>query len=435
MGFRLQRSIRIAKGVRLNISKSGLGVSVGPRGAKLSVGPRGAYSHLGIPGTGLSVRSKIASNSPTEKTSRTSNNPDSTEAAAERTITVDISIDDENGNEDIRISEHGREVRDESILRRIRRDPGFKEKLRRAREKTHAGIKEKTEVLTQIHTWSEPLPDWEKIAEQIETTEPERWERQSFTEPKPDKEGIRSELQQEADRLVKGLFGRRKKRRLYVEQRVEKSWSDALTRWEGRKSSFERIQDELETSENGKLLQELTDWKHEMNRMFAPDAAYLEDRLEDLFSAIQLPVDFSISYEIRKHGELLYLDVDLPEIEDYPAKKSQILKSGKVSIKDKTGKDKKLDYLRSVTGISVYFASIAFSASPVIREIAVSGYSQRLNKASGNIENEYLYSVKYDKDKFSTLNFEHIEPELTLQAFEHRIDITGTFDMRPIIPF
>jgi hypothetical protein len=29
MVFRLQRSIRIAKGVRLNISKSGLGVSVG----------------------------------------------------------------------------------------------------------------------------------------------------------------------------------------------------------------------------------------------------------------------------------------------------------------------------------------------------------------------------------------------------------------------
>lgn len=46
-------------------------------------------------------------------------------------------------------------------------------------------------------------------------------------------------------------------------------WSDALTRWEGRKSSFERIQDELETSENGKLLQELTDWKQEMNRVFA----------------------------------------------------------------------------------------------------------------------------------------------------------------------
>ena len=34
MSFRLQRSIKIAKGIRLNVSKSGLGVSVGPRGRK-----------------------------------------------------------------------------------------------------------------------------------------------------------------------------------------------------------------------------------------------------------------------------------------------------------------------------------------------------------------------------------------------------------------
>lgn len=45
MGFRFQRRITLAPGIRLNLSKSGLGLSVGPRGASLSVGPRGAYGH------------------------------------------------------------------------------------------------------------------------------------------------------------------------------------------------------------------------------------------------------------------------------------------------------------------------------------------------------------------------------------------------------
>lgn len=53
MGFRLQRRIEIAPGLRLNVSKRGLGVSVGPRGAKVSTGPSGRRASVGIPGTGM----------------------------------------------------------------------------------------------------------------------------------------------------------------------------------------------------------------------------------------------------------------------------------------------------------------------------------------------------------------------------------------------
>lgn len=41
MAIRFHRSIKIAKGVRLNISKRGLGVSIGPKGMKISSGPSG----------------------------------------------------------------------------------------------------------------------------------------------------------------------------------------------------------------------------------------------------------------------------------------------------------------------------------------------------------------------------------------------------------
>jgi hypothetical protein len=62
MGFRFQKRIKIFPGVRLNISKSGLGVSVGPRGAKLSVGPTGTFVHTSAVGTGLYYRQKISPN-------------------------------------------------------------------------------------------------------------------------------------------------------------------------------------------------------------------------------------------------------------------------------------------------------------------------------------------------------------------------------------
>ncbi|MDC7243063.1 MAG: DUF4236 domain-containing protein, partial [Sphaerochaetaceae bacterium] len=62
MSIRMHRSIKIAKGVRLNLSKSGIGASIGPRGAKISVGKRGVYSNFSLIGTGISSRKKISGN-------------------------------------------------------------------------------------------------------------------------------------------------------------------------------------------------------------------------------------------------------------------------------------------------------------------------------------------------------------------------------------
>ncbi|MES2641036.1 MAG: DUF4236 domain-containing protein [Myxococcota bacterium] len=52
--FRFRKSIRIAPGIRLSLSKRGLGVSAGVRGFRASMGSRGLGLTAGIPGTGLS---------------------------------------------------------------------------------------------------------------------------------------------------------------------------------------------------------------------------------------------------------------------------------------------------------------------------------------------------------------------------------------------
>lgn len=57
MGFRFQRSIKILPGLRMNLSKSGVGFSAGNRGAHMGVDAKGRrYTSLGVPGTGISWR-------------------------------------------------------------------------------------------------------------------------------------------------------------------------------------------------------------------------------------------------------------------------------------------------------------------------------------------------------------------------------------------
>lgn len=63
MGLYFRKSIKIAPGLRLNVSKRGTSVSIGPRGAKLNIGKRGTYVTTGIPGTGIYSRTKISGGS------------------------------------------------------------------------------------------------------------------------------------------------------------------------------------------------------------------------------------------------------------------------------------------------------------------------------------------------------------------------------------
>ena len=52
--FRFRRSIKIAPGVRINLSKSGVSTSIGTRGAHVTVGHGQVRETVGIPGSGLS---------------------------------------------------------------------------------------------------------------------------------------------------------------------------------------------------------------------------------------------------------------------------------------------------------------------------------------------------------------------------------------------
>ncbi|MBR6287033.1 MAG: DUF4236 domain-containing protein [Bacteroidaceae bacterium] len=60
MAWNFRKRVKIAPGVHLNFSKSGISTSIGPKGAKMTFGKNGVYMNTGIPGTGLYKRQKIS---------------------------------------------------------------------------------------------------------------------------------------------------------------------------------------------------------------------------------------------------------------------------------------------------------------------------------------------------------------------------------------
>ena len=60
MGFRFRKSVKIGKGVRLNVGKRSAGVSFGGRRGGVSINSRsGARARVSIPGTGISYSTKL----------------------------------------------------------------------------------------------------------------------------------------------------------------------------------------------------------------------------------------------------------------------------------------------------------------------------------------------------------------------------------------
>lgn len=66
MKFRFRKRIKIAPGIRLNISKSGVSTSVGRRGASVNLGKQGTRVSVGVPGSGISS-SKLYKRKPKNK--------------------------------------------------------------------------------------------------------------------------------------------------------------------------------------------------------------------------------------------------------------------------------------------------------------------------------------------------------------------------------
>jgi hypothetical protein len=58
--MRFRKSIKIASGLKIHLSKSGVSTTIGGKGLSANIGGKGVYLNTGIPGTGISARHKIA---------------------------------------------------------------------------------------------------------------------------------------------------------------------------------------------------------------------------------------------------------------------------------------------------------------------------------------------------------------------------------------
>ncbi len=383
MGLRYRRSIRLAPGVRLNVSKSGLSASVGARGASVTLGKQGAYANLGIPGSGLSVREKLGGSAPASQMSSS-------------TLQYQVGLTDD-GRVSLRDS-------DGNAL-----SPGLEAEVKRQRG-------------DQIRAWLEERCDyWNQGIDRIvqfhlDTPSPQTvlslHQRRPFLEAQP----------READERKLGLLDRlsgERRRRIETENATAaKAYEHALAQWRARQVAHEeRELNRQREFEEGRL----------------KDPSAMEEILAARLADIEWPRETLVSFTVEDSGACVALDVDLPEVEDMPRQQARVASRGfQVLIRDKTDTQIRKEYMAHVHAVAFRLIGEVFVTLPASQTVICSGYSQRPDPSSGNVRDDYLYSVKVTREAWSDISFDNLkalDPVACLERLgvHRRMSKTGVF--------
>lgn len=435
MAFRFRKSIKIAPGVRLNVGKKGGSFTVGRRGSSVNFGSRGVHSNVGIPGTGLSYRSKIAGS-----TSKTQSRSSATPSSQSNAVQVKISLAlKEDGNVIFQDSE-GNSLPDDYVRQAKRQN---RVSIINWLQENSDEINGEIESLVNIHLTTPP-PDTEitftplKFTEQ-EPTPPSK----DFSKIKPNKPALKEYnfLAQNIKFLQKQVDKKNEKRQQKFEYQFKKWEADKadfeanyIIQYEKYLKNFEqyktqKINFQQSQVERKKFIEE--DRLHDVNAM----QSFLEETLQALVWARETLV----SYAVGENGTEVFLDVDLPEIEDMPEQQVRVNKRNlQLTYKDISQTQKRKNYFTHVHAIGFKLIGEVFVALPSITTIVLSAYSQRPSKSTGKIVDEYLYSTKVLREKWENINFQGLEVidlGVCFEEFELRRKSTKTGVFTPIEPF
>lgn len=427
--MRFRKRIKICKGLSINLSKSGTSFTLGGKGASINVGSKGTFVNTSIPGTGVYNRQKIGGQT-TKKRSLSTSRPvedNKTHVVVNLTITLD-----EVGKPIIK-DKSGNIITDERILKQIKRQGSYKEVVRKLIISRKEKIEESNCNFIDIYKQTPPLAELRSYENELNDLKFVEYFMEKFAKNEPSIDKIRTEIECKAKNPLNKLFFW-KKEEYNKDNDPNAVYQRELNKWKEEKKAFEEKERSKKEKEDFQRKEIYDLRREELEEKIARPEEIIAKKMSEFLSNIVLPVEFSIDYQYYESNKSLYIDLDLPEIEDMPQKKATLSSNGKLSIKLKTPKQLKEDYAKCITGLAFYFAGNLFNISPEIASIIISGYTQRLSKRTGKIEDEYVYSVKFERDIFKNLNIKLIDPIEAVQNFENEMNMTSTYELKTIEP-
>lgn len=432
MGLRFRKSVTICKGVRVNFSKSGVSCSLGVKGASLNLGKSGARVTVGLPGSGLSYSKsfKLWGKGKSSKSRKDKQN-EPTEVNLRMHDNGKVTYHDENG----------KEITNAALLKEIKADPDIREELARLenekQQEVSATLEDQqrdAEEFLNIHWLAPCVSPYEEFVDTLNSLEPETYTPRQFSQPKPTEAQVLEELTAEAEEATASKLFKKKAQREYIEDRLSDRLAQKQQQWDADRQEFEAQEAQKEKKQNAALKREFEAAKRNLRAQIGGEEEAINDFIDAWIRECSLPVEINVNYDYSEADHRLFVDLDLPEIEDLPDTELIQGANGKLKEKKKTQQKLRQEYATLIFGLSIFVAANLMDITPAIHTVVLSAYTQRRD-AEGTMNNDYILSVKFTRDIFEQTVFTEIDPMDFCMQFDNRCKTTSTLIFKPIEPF
>lgn len=450
--MRFRKRISLLPGLKMNLSKSGISFSAGVRGLSYTMSDKGNYLNTGIPGTGIYDRQKISGGKKaTDKSTvpRLSGGDsdvhcwelDKGEKMPEKEGIYRVMITDE--LKVVLEDCHGNIIEDENLLRIVKRQPMYREKMAAAketlRERNAEEVRKRNESLTEfisIHRNSpKVLTEAEYLAE-LSNTKLKKYRRKKFLEVRKSEEELKEIAFAEAKERIQSwkIWTLKKEREAYVAERLPQLIKEYNSAFDDRRQAFELAEDNAEKAANSEYQTTYNNIKRNLQNIISGDEGIVDSQLSSILENIELPVNFNLDYDYKTGSDAMYVDLNLPPISELPAEKAAQLASGTLRMKARTQTELRADYVKLVFGLAIFFAAICFNVSPKIQTIVMSGCTDGRNTL-GDLCNNYIYSLKFKRRVFEATDLGSVDPKPFCLSFENRCKLSDANNFKEITPY
>ncbi len=433
MGFRFRKNIKIMPGVRVNMSLRGGSVTIGGRGASVNIGKRGVSTRCSIPGTGISYSERIY-----RQSARKISQPPALRESTR--VEVTIKLNEETGQ--VEFSGNSSQY-SEKKLAKIAWEQKSHEIAQMLQEHIEK-LQDDTALLTEIYLESPDPRSWGTPAYQ-----PKRFAEAAPQKPEPAVPPEQPVLVLTPLKWYHKIVPGGVKSLENINKTIQKKFREAQADWEQlRRDSAEKYRKAMD-----RYLTDLKSWtelkgehdkreeilKANFDNNIRSNPEVMLEHLENQIKDAEWPRETFVSFDFGNDLSQVYVDIDLPEIEDVPAKTASLSANGKrLLIKEKTKKQVKEEYSLHVHGILMRVSGIVFKTLPAANVVIASGYTQRVNKATGHVNDDYILSAKILRKEYTRLNFSNlnnVDPVDFVSQSEHRRKLLQSGEFKTIEPF
>lgn len=435
MGLRFRKSIKIAPGIKVNLSKSGTSLSIGGRGSTVNISSRGVRTTYSIPGTGISYVTQTSSSRKTRN-----------------------------------ISSNNRSAYQELIKQQKEQE---KQRLSQQAQDSYELFKEQIELLANILKDRERDSfDWESVSASRGEYIQQTYVPPDFIEPqkKFSKDTIRQEIRNKNSRfyityflislglillfknylisvvvLVLGLasyfFERNRLNNLsdqHVQSRLlEEEDSFNRSRQKIHESYIDKIDLEQKTHENNEQTKKKV-WDQEeryrqrlRNAVSINDPEPLAELLEIELSNEDLPIPLVFDIEFVSIDSVSIF-MEIPELDVVPEEKMSLTKTGKLSIRKMAQKDRFKLYSDVCTGLTMRLIYETFRVIHCVNSVELYGLTEQINSANGHNETITSLHIKITRESFDKLNLDSLDPTSAFMNLNGTFACTKKGDLLPL---